>query len=178
MRYRSKNSYQTNIVEYRRRREKLREKFPARRTDPAQKEAYNKAVEGINKKICSWGLMIRKIEEREKEIEAIASQICDFLDIPLLGNAKPLRNSAGSKDNRIVTGRNLLYKYAIERGYKGIYVSMWVGGDTKTAGRGRLRFTRSFKNNSENKRIWDQFNFYLKHNVNVGEGGYISLEAA
>lgn len=125
---------------------------------------YVERTEHLNRRIEYCRQQMKRIDKREAKIKELAQQVCDFLDIPLLHpSGHPLKNCIKQTGRQYQLARMIFYKYAMEQGIMGNFISHWVGAKwVSTASEGRLRFTRSFKNNSENKRIWDHFKLYLK----------------
>jgi hypothetical protein len=170
----TKNTYQQMLRTYLARREAVRANYICWK----KSKEYVYRTESLNRRIDYCRQQIKRIEKRDSKIKALATEVCEFFDIPLAHcAAHPLKNSIKSTDKRMVLARMIFYKYAMENNIQGVFISQWVGAKwTATASEGRLRFTRSFQNNPENKRIWDHFKLYLK---SIREGGVdILMEAA
>lgn len=109
---------------------------------------------------------IKRITKREEKIRRIAMEICEYLDISIgyYGEKLPLRNSVTSTDERVIKARKLLYKYGMEQGIQGCFISEWIGAkDRYTACRGRRAFIRSFTSHPKNYQLWNEFRNYTSY---------------
>lgn len=114
-------------------------------------------IEGYSKKIKILSRQLRKVQEREWVVRDILELTQEFM------NTK-LRYWNTSKKAQL--GRNLIYKYALERKISGNIIGEVLKCGKTIPTKQRTRFTRSFATHPENKALWDKFNQYMLHNGN------------
>lgn len=144
-----KNSYQQYISIYIRRRAELK----------ANKDItynYTKKLLNIKQKLDNWRRTLRKIEAREKRIQDLIDMIKDFT-----GSDVYLNKRNYNKNDDISKG--IFFKYGMEHRMGGAELSRYIGfSESATGSKNRFRFTRSFKDNPENKKIYHEFLQYVK----------------
>lgn len=108
----------------------------------------------ITKKISSWNLQIRRIDKRNKFLNELIDSVNEYFDVDI---------RSSRMDGKHKLARKVYYKYAMEKRIQGTFVSKMINRkNIHTASEGRLRFTRSFKSNPENKKIYHNFVNYIK----------------
>jgi len=145
----NKNEYQKAIWVYEKRRQELRVKYAGNRKE------YGKRVATISRKINHWKFAIKRIEKREAILNNWNEKIYQFLGCYV-------KNSAGKRNNTIVTARNIFFKQGRGNGINGRVLSEYCGMHKITASVNRFKFTRSFKTNKENLDIWKRWQKYLQ----------------
>lgn len=107
--------------------------------------------------ITRYKKAIKRIDERNIKIEALDAKIKSFMGFSVKG-------SASNKAKSMNIPRMIFYKWGLENGIGGKYLSQYVEAkDLTTASRGRLRFTRSFTQGSFNKEMWMRFKSHMEY---------------
>jgi hypothetical protein len=105
-------------------------------------------IEHINRKL-------NRIEKKERLVKQLAEVVEEFTGWNVTRKEVC--------DNRGKLARNLFYKYGMEHGLLGCYLGTYCGlKGSRTAPRGRMRFTRSFKKHPENLEMWKRFSNFIK----------------
>lgn len=125
----TRKQYITQIWVYMERRNKLK------RTDPRKITLY--------RKIRTWRKAIKRIDKRDEAINELVKKVNDYFNVNLY-------NKNGGKE--LILARNCYYKYGMENGIVGKYLSVMIKRPKYSCCRARLIFTRSFKKNELNKK--------------------------
>lgn len=159
-----KNRYEQALWTYLKRREDLRKQYGEKwRKNPE----YSKRVMLMSRRIDSIKGQIKRIERRNETINQIGWAVQEFLCIPSYPSNKAhksrLHFSIKRHEKEFEIARQILYKYGMENGIQGVFISAYVGAkDPCTASRGRLSFTRSFVSKPENRELWHRFKNFIK----------------
>lgn len=150
---RTKNYYQINIIQYKKRRLLLRKKYNViNGYKPCIK--YTQKVFKINRKILIWSRQLRKIRARERKIYKIDMLIKSFFGFRV--------NNAPVNKNRVKhISVMFFYKYGIESGCNGKDLATYTKVTRRVPAESRMRFTRSFQSTPENKEIWHRFKQFI-----------------
>lgn len=105
------------------------------------------------KKISQWSKGIRRLDERTSAINQMILAIDDFFEVDIKSRVLNTTHKLA---------RNVFYKYGMENGIQGAFLSLALGRTRKkTASECRLRFTRSFPDNNGNKTTYHKFKSYM-----------------
>lgn len=108
------------------------------------------------KKISQWNNEIRRIDKRNSIINDLISAVNSYFEVNI-------KSRIFNKVHKLA--RNVFYKYGMENRIQGAFLSLSLGRTRKkTASECRLRFTRSFGVNQENKDIYHRFKAYMQGN--------------
>ena len=150
----SKNRYQQCIHMYLKRRDGYKEKYGVR------SERYLELSKGINRKLSSYRRAIKRIEARDLIIKNLADKIYEFCGVSVW-------LSINKKDDNVEVAKNLFVKWGMENGIQGILLNRYIGGKGSwTASRRRMKFTKSFLFNANNKEMWMRFKVFMVRDNN------------
>lgn len=135
--------YQRSIWKYEKRREQIRKRYGGYR-----KKGYAQAVKKIRRRLNSYRKQIKSIDARNKKIKELVDKINNFFEVNIKSKQKTLLLSLA---------RSCYYKYGMEHGVDGSFLSVHIGRSRITAHKQRTRFTRSFKTNKKNKEQYHNF---------------------
>lgn len=123
-----------------------------------RKEAY-KTSRRLSTKIWQMRKCLYSMEAREKQrkgkVERLVASINDFFSVDI-------KSSRYDKSHKIA--RNVYFKIGIESQLKQTDLCRAINrrGGAKTASSSRMNFTKTFKENPENKEIFYNFKSYYK----------------
>ena len=139
----TKNHYQRYIAEYLKRRERY-------------KQRHGHTSITIQTKIDNWRQCLRRIERRERLLAQYDAIVKSYMEVSV-------KNSANYRTGIYAKARCLFYKYCMENGVRASDIARYCGCmDIRTPSVRRLKFTRSFATNSENKELWHRFKQFIK----------------
>lgn len=116
---------------------------------------YKKRRDYLTKKIAEWQQQVRRMEVRESGCENLICAIDDFFCVSIRSK---------KMDALHKLGRKVYYKYGMEKGFEGTYLGRAIGKRQRhTSADGRLRFTRSFESNPDNKQQYHNFKKYYEN---------------
>lgn len=140
--HKARNIYQQNIYEYTRRREDYKKLYGI------GNPRYQKAARNIYAKVASWKKCIKRIDARRQVMDVLKWRVYSF---------------TGFSPKTDLDSRYLFYKWGMEHNISGVHLSKYLGYVGRwTAGRMRLRFTRSFPTNPRNRELWHRFKQYME----------------
>jgi hypothetical protein len=162
----SKAQYNQAIHVYKKRREKLREKYGIISLTKKRPIEYKKAVYNLECKIRTWKKAIKRIERYNGRVYNINKAISGFMGI----NIRETRRWSNNPD--VLIARGIFAKYCLESGIPGPYLRAYLGTSinrkTKNFNRSsyetdiRRRFTRTFASNPKNKELYHRFLEYMQ----------------
>lgn len=143
-----KNKYQALIATYKKRRVELRDELS---------KTYKKRISRMSYKIKLWSREIRRIEEKEKKLDAIAQKIEEFTNV----SVKRSYPKQGKELNR---ARSWFFKYCLERGSRSIDLAEYTGCKLScTPAKSRKRLNRLITSNSHERELWLRFKSFMDH---------------
>lgn len=143
-----------NIYTYKKRREKLRQKYDVYNGGKAP-IIYKQKVYNINQKIRHWQKMITTIDRNNNRIIAIANALAYF-------TGYNVKDSVLYTSHRHKETRNLFYKYCLEHNISATLVAEYVGASRgDVVARGRSNFTLSFEKHPKNRETYNRFLTYM-----------------
>lgn len=146
----SRAYYQRSIWKYEQRREEMRKKYGP--------WGSGKTLQ-LTRKISMWRVQMRRIDKRDAILEHITEMVNEYFGVKI---------QSSSMDDRHKYARKIYYKYGIECRIQGVFVSNFIGRTNQhTASDSRLRFTRSFKSNPENKEAYHRFKNWIESDHNL-----------
>lgn len=120
---------------------------------------YRKRRDYLSKQIALWQRQLRIMEVRESGCENLIKAIDDFFDVNI-------RSKKQCVLHRLA--RKVYYKYGMENGFDGTFLSRAIGlRCTHTSANGRLKFTRSFESNPDNKQQYHNFKNHYEDGTNT-----------
>lgn len=146
----TKNQYQQAVNTYTKRRTELI------RRQAVAIASMRKRQRALSKKMDTWKNQLRRIEAREQRVKAAAAIVCEYFSV------KTLVNQYGNRKRKMIMVLNVFYKYGIESGIGGKYLSHYTGCKTvPPAANQRRKFTASFRTNKNNLDTWHNFKAYV-----------------
>lgn len=147
---------------YKKRREKLRQKFgvskmcPFRYPMPAE---YGESTKAINYKISRWNKQIRKLKSLEGTLNNLELAVVGFTGVKI-------NKQKGYKvSEEVKLAKSLYYKYGLENGISPIELMSYIWmTNREESTKYRTRFTQSFSTTPENKQTWLEFKKYYETN--------------
>lgn len=123
------------------------------------KAAYLKYAKRLNCKLSTWRRQLKRIEAWERKLVDIDNFIKEFTGC----SAKA---SIYAQNKNKILAKQLMCRYALERGISGKFVRDFIGGKGQwTVGKNRMRFIRRCQANNELKNTWKNFlNSINEHN--------------
>lgn len=147
----TKNGYQTMMWTYLNRRENLKQR--SGETDTS----FNSRKYKLTIKIHTFKNAITRIEKKWDFMWNLHRRTIEFNQVDVRKLKPQLRYTEK------INARYCFYKYCIENGIRGHWVSQWFGfKDKSTPSRGRRIFTRSFITNPEHKKMYHDFISFIK----------------
>jgi hypothetical protein len=142
-----KKHYQSLIWKYEKRRQAVRDKY--KRGTPE----YRKGTKQLTIKISRWKQQIRRIDARTDIASKIYLRINEFFETDI-------RIYNGSPTHALAI--KCFYKYGIEFGLSGRFLGKFLNRKSLNMGSElRLRLTRSFKTNPDNRNIYHKLKSYI-----------------
>lgn len=147
----TKNGYQSMLHTYIQRRSEYKKR------PNESDEKFKKRKHKLKVKIGTFQKAIKRIEQREKQMDEIANLIQRFMGVKL-----KLIGRFGGKNE--VLAKNIFYKYSLQNsGLRGSDLAWYIGIKTKDQpNTQRMVFTRSFNTNKENKEAYHRFIEFTK----------------
>jgi len=128
--------------------------MPTRKQLISQIWIYRKRRANLTKKISQWQNQIKRIDVRNSKQYALQKAINDYFQVDI---------KTRIMDTKHKLARNCYYKYGMENGFEGVFLSKAIGRKRpSTASENRLKFTRSFKTNPQNKQAYHNFKNYIE----------------
>jgi hypothetical protein len=152
-----------NVLEYKRRRNILRERWGIV-NGRAVPEGYTQAAHNLNTKIKVWKNAMDAIDKRNNQLLAISNAMSLFLGVNV-------KNSNLNTAPRWKLGRFIFYKYCLEVGLSATLVAEFTGASTAySISRARRSFTASFANNPSNREMYYRFKTYIEDYLTTKTG--------
>ena len=114
---------------------------------------YKQNIRKISKKIKLARRQLSRVREREWKVRYMKRIAEEFTNTNL---------DCSNTSRKASQGRNLVYKYALERRITGNVVAEIFGCKPSIPSRQRTRFTRSFKDHPEHRDTWNRFNIFVR----------------
>jgi predicted nucleic acid-binding Zn-ribbon protein len=122
-----------------------------------RRKIFKNRISELTKKISQWNNEVRRIERTQDKLKKISKSVNDYFNVDI---------SSKKMDDKHKLARAVYYKISIESKIQGKLVSEYIGRFKKTAGAGRLSFTRSFKTIPKNREAYFNFKKYFDTNSN------------
>jgi len=142
----TKNQYENMIHTYLKRKNVYKQK---------DKIKYDDKIKKLAHKIKVWRGQVYRLKKRHKTIFNLIKSINNFFGVDIR-----LRK----QDSAHKLARNVYYKYGMENRLRGAWLCLELGRTrVKTASECRMKFTKTFKTNTQNKQAYTNFkNVYNK----------------
>lgn len=113
---------------------------------------YKKRRLNLTKKISQWQNEIKRIDIRNSKCSQLLKMVNEFFEVDI---------SSRIMDTKHKLARNCYYKYGMENGFEGSFLTKTIGRTRlKNAAENRRKFTKSFKENKPNKEAYHKFKNY------------------
>ena len=132
----------SHIWEYKKRRDVLIKKYGYR----------TGKTRVITDKIRTWQRQIRIIDKRNKKISLLIKSINDYFDVDI---------TERYGDSKKILARRVYFKYGMEHGIMGKFLSESIGFPSRAACRSRKQYSKTFKTNPSNKEAYHKFKDYI-----------------
>lgn len=148
---RTRNEYMQLISEYNRRKEKYPKGSKMREKLRLKVNRFKRALKRIKDRGLIYTVINGRYREIPKQVHDAAAKVESFF-------GETVRASRIGCVGNYSIAQRCFCKYAMELGYYSRDVSFFIGAKNPNAALyARLRFTRSFKTNPENRRIYHSF---------------------
>ncbi len=118
--------------------------------------AYAGAAANLTRKIMIWRKAVRRLDREQERLEKISRHVRNFTGLDP-------KYSFHEKGKDYMLCRKIFFKHALEKGFRNAHIMDHVRGPRSYSSNNvRMRFTRSFKKNADNRTAWHNFMNYIK----------------
>ena len=121
-------------------------------------------LKSIREELATINKCIKRIDRYHADLKVIHYYVCNYFDVPTL---RRLKRADVAPKSVVAEARGVFCKYALENlSMEGAFISDFLGCSfNPTAGRIRLRFTRSFKNHPDRLKRFQEVSAYIRANI-------------